>query len=355
MKDEKKRELLGVQLEITSLCNFKCLFCPVSQYGKTLEKSQRKFIDPETVYKVLDAIKDISMTYFSFSFIAESMMNPKLFDYIQYSNRYDIPVVLVTNGTLFTEKHWEMINGVKLKGIKISLQTADPDSFQKMRGTPISYEQYLAKIDLVLKARQQNLFQAPVYLDIGFNPFYTFRNRVLGTYHGDKFIERSHKKLAVDIKKYLQHLTENGIGHSHGKLTVRDLEKKLKAYWRNYGLGLEDKVFLELDNGINISLKAFWDHFVYDSNYPVKRVNCHPDKMVIDIDGDVHICNRDIMKKTVVDNIYKNNIDTVIANVFEAIDNVACGDNVPEFCHFCQGYPTRRGRMIANLRNWLYN
>jgi len=336
-------QLTGVQFEISSLCNFRCVFCPVSTQEASSPAPKRTFVDEDIVYKVLDAVKELkNLYYFTFSFIGEPLMHPKVFDYIRAARERDLPVLLVTNGTLLHDHHFDLIRETRLERLKLSLQVADEKNFPQLSGTTMSYDEYVSKIVAVLKAKQEGRISCTIYIDIGFNPLYTVRNRLLGIYGGDQYIERNAHKLANNIKKLLMHLTQEGITHTYENITIRQLGDMMKHYWDKKGYFLEDKEFLTIGNDIIISLKGFWDHYVHEHNMPINSVLCKPNKMVIDIDGDVTVCNRDICKKTVIANIYHNDMTSVFEKVKEGIDMISKGKTPFEFCHYCKGYPTRR-------------
>ena len=325
---------------------------PVSEHKPSSPAPKRTFVDEEIVYKVLDAVRELkNLYYFAFSFIGEPLMHPKVFDYIRAAREKGLPVLLVTNGTLFHDHHFDLIRETRLERLKLSLQVADEKNFPRLRGTSMSYDEYVSKIIAVLKAKQEGRISCTIYIDIGFNPLYTFRNRVLGIYGGDQYIERNTHKLANDIKKLLTRLTQEGITHTYETITVRQLRDMMKRYWVKRGYFLEEKEFLTIGNGMIISLKGFWDHYVHKNNMPVHSVMCKPNKMVIDIDGDVTVCNRDICKKTVIANVYNDGMTSVFQKVKEAIDMISAGKTPFEFCHYCKGYPTRRGALLKNIIN----
>ena len=114
---------------------------------------------------------------------------------------------------------------------------------------------------------------------------------------------------------------------------------------------MNERIFLDLGQDIFLSIKNFWDHFAHENNFPVDNVFCIPDKMVIDIDGDVTVCNRDVLKSTVVANIYKDNLESVFTSVSNSINKISAGCSEFEFCRYCTGAPTKRGSLIRNTIN----
>src|SRR6056297_2250944 len=101
----------GFQLEISSRCNFKCSFCPVADQGGTFPQPQRTFAEEALIDEAIHYAATLEhLHYFTFSFIGEPMTHPHLFQHIRTARDNDLPLLLVTNGSLWKEEHISMIN-----------------------------------------------------------------------------------------------------------------------------------------------------------------------------------------------------------------------------------------------------
>jgi len=279
------------------------------------------------------------------------MSHPKIFDYMSYINSRNLPLMLVTNGTLTNEPTFEKMNIAGLKKLKISLQVANQETFSQSRGVKMSYDLYIEKIIKVIKAKQQGLIDAEIYLDIAFNNTYTPVKKLLGVYGGDQHVENDKYKLAKDIRNLLFAFKDADIYHKKIH-SIDELVELIDVFNKKNGQRVDERVFIDLGSKIFLSLKNFWDHFAHENNYPVKNAYCKPNKLIVDIDGDVTVCNRDVLKSTVISNIYKDDIATVFSHVENSINKISSGNSDYDFCKYCTGAPTRRGAFIRNIINF---
>ena len=344
--------LSGVQIEITSKCNFKCNFCPVSGQGGDFPKPIRGHIDDAKFYEIVDAVSGFNLNYFTLNFLGEPMAHPKVFDYMKYVVDKGLPLMLVTNGTLLNFDTFSKINKTGLKTLKISLQVADKDSFKESRGVKMEYETYLNKILNVLKAKKKNLINPEIYIDVAFNHTYTPIRKILGLTSGDQHIDNNIDHFSSDIFVLLESFAENDL-ISYERVRNLNIKKELKKFQKNVGPRVNERIFMEISPGINLSIKNFWDHFAHKNNYPVRKVICKPNKLVIDIEGNVTACNRDVIQSTVIANIYKDSLDIVLKNLRSSIKNISDGNSKFEYCKFCKGSPTRRGKILRSVLNSL--
>ncbi len=338
-------KLSGVQIEITSKCNFKCNFCPVSGQGGAFPMPSRKQIDNDKFLEVVDAVKDFDLNYFTLNFVGEPMAHPKVFEYMKYVVDKKLPLMLVTNGTLLNFDTFGKLNGTGVKKIKISLQVADKDTFQESRGVKMEYETYLNKIINVLLAKRDGLINPEIYVDLAFNNTYTPVRKLLGLTSGDQHIDNNIDHFSRDVKTLLEALVENNL-FSLERLEKLSIKKEIKKFQKTVGPRVDDRIFLQISKGINLSIKNFWDHFSHENNHPVKTVNCKPDKLVVDIEGNVTACNRDVLQNTVVANIYKDSMSNVLQKLEASIDKISKGKSDFDYCKYCKGSTTKRGRFV---------
>jgi radical SAM protein with 4Fe4S-binding SPASM domain len=108
VSDEELRRILqenrlyGVSIRIPSPCNLDCLYC----YG-TKEKFKElietgKALTFEEIKSIIDQLYSLGGQVLSIVGDGEPLLNPRIFDIIDYANSTDISVVLFTNNTTIT-------------------------------------------------------------------------------------------------------------------------------------------------------------------------------------------------------------------------------------------------------------
>ncbi|GGA87062.1 radical SAM/SPASM domain-containing protein [Ornithinibacillus halotolerans] len=106
-----------VYLEITSVCNLACTFCP-----PTLRPKQ--FISLEDYSKRLDEIKPHT-NYVYLHVKGEPLLHPKIGDLLDISHEKGFKVHVTTNGTLIKKKKEQLINKPALRQLNFSLHSFD--------------------------------------------------------------------------------------------------------------------------------------------------------------------------------------------------------------------------------------
>ncbi|GAA0352739.1 radical SAM/SPASM domain-containing protein [Bacillus horti] len=124
-------------VEITSVCNLACSFCPPTQRAAG-------FIKVEDFEKRLDEIKPFT-DYIYFHLKGEPLMHPKLDQLLDLSAEKGFKVNLTTNGTLLNKAKHRLVNKPALRQMNISLHSFDghPGSTDK--------EQYVTDVLSFLK------------------------------------------------------------------------------------------------------------------------------------------------------------------------------------------------------------
>ena len=69
----------------------------------------------------------------------------------------------------------------------------------------------------------------------------------------------------------------------------------------------------------------------------------------MDIEGNVTACNRDVLQNTVIANIYTDNILDTLKKLEHSIDKISKGDSDFNYCRYCKGSTTKRGKVIRSL------
>ena len=104
-------------LEITSVCNLSCSFCPPT-------KRQKQFISVEDFSKRLDQIKPYT-DYIYLHVKGEPLLHPNLDQLLDLSHKKGFKVNITTNGTLINKNKKKLLNKPALRQMNFSLHSFD--------------------------------------------------------------------------------------------------------------------------------------------------------------------------------------------------------------------------------------
>jgi len=105
VRDEKviiprEEELFKVIVEVTSMCNFRCEMCFITQ------RQDKGFMSEQVFYKILSDIDAIdSVRSILFGGIGEPLLHPEIMKWIKEAKERGYFISLQTNGSLITEKN----------------------------------------------------------------------------------------------------------------------------------------------------------------------------------------------------------------------------------------------------------
>ena len=116
--------------EITPFCNFKCPFCYINH-------NHIEFEYP-TLYRYFEIYKgliDEGMLYCTLTG-GEVLIHPYFFDIYKFLKKNGVLVSIFSNGSFFTEKHFNLLKTYKPFQIEISIYSIDEDDFHLITGRP---------------------------------------------------------------------------------------------------------------------------------------------------------------------------------------------------------------------------
>jgi len=127
-----------VYIEITSVCNLACRFCPQTERSA-------QFIKPDTFNRILDQIKPHTR-YIYLHVKGEPLLHPKIGELLDASHEKGFKVNITTNGTLIRKKSSDLLGKPALRQMNFSLHSFDGHEGSENR------EAYLS--DIVSFARE---------------------------------------------------------------------------------------------------------------------------------------------------------------------------------------------------------
>jgi MoaA/NifB/PqqE/SkfB family radical SAM enzyme len=127
-RDHRQKLLQVIQIEVSSLCNLKCTFCPTTY----LRYPERAGLFPLSLYKKL--IPYFPWTYWVYlQGWGEPLYHPELWQMVSLAKQQGVKVGLTTNGTLFHEKNLDQIFQSGIDLISFSIAGASPATHNKIR------------------------------------------------------------------------------------------------------------------------------------------------------------------------------------------------------------------------------
>lgn len=137
-----------IDIELTNICNFKCLMCFTGNGSQMREKG---FMSDKVFSRILEEIIP-RKTPVRFIRWGEPTLHPKLIDYISEIKKHDILCHINTSGSLLTTDKIRKLIDIGLDSIKFSFQGADAKSYSEMRNIDY-YDRLVAIVKLFFEIR----------------------------------------------------------------------------------------------------------------------------------------------------------------------------------------------------------
>lgn len=147
------RKFKRVYVEITSVCNLACSFCPPTE-------RRASFIEPEEFARRLDEIKPYT-DYIYLHVKGEPLLHPRIGELLDISHAKGFQVNITTNGTLLAKKQDQLLGKPALRQVNISLHSFDGNEGMKDRAgylrAVIAFAHEAAAQGVIISLRLWNL------------------------------------------------------------------------------------------------------------------------------------------------------------------------------------------------------
>jgi radical SAM protein with 4Fe4S-binding SPASM domain len=263
LKNNKKHPR-SIFIEVTPLCNLRCVFCPCYIKGEEVTKDRKtKYMSLENFQKIIDHIDGKFNFQICFTYSGEPLINKNIFKMVGYLNDKDIPSVIHSNAMLLAPKKISEMLDSGLDRFVVSFDGATKETYEDIRRG--------SKFDKVVD-NIRNLIQERNSLGLS-KPFVEMQ-----------FVVTSKNKHEIPLFKAL--CDELGVDNGYTKTLLvfqdtanKDYVKEVKEYF------IEDDVArYKLGENNELILKDLG---------PCPEIqNC-----VITVDGDVVICCFDVHGK----------------------------------------------------------
>lgn len=120
-----------IELEITNVCNFKCMMCKTGNGSAVRSKGM---MTDDIYNKMIDEIKDKNVVL-KFVGHGESLLHPDFLKYAKIAKDNGILCHMTTNGSFLTEEIMQSLIDMKFDSVKFSFQGIDREGYLFMRQT----------------------------------------------------------------------------------------------------------------------------------------------------------------------------------------------------------------------------
>ena len=122
-----------VFVELTNMCNLKCIHCPYCIISE--EKSYRpRHMDLDIFKRIADEVSEYKGVIFRFVCDGEPLMHPNFLEMVQYAKHRKLyPVCFNTNGTLLGEKMSLEVLKCGVEVVEISLDAINKHTYEFIR------------------------------------------------------------------------------------------------------------------------------------------------------------------------------------------------------------------------------
>jgi len=162
----KKNKQLGFAIEVSSLCNARCFFCP-NRFMKRPKGIMSDMVFDAIVRKI--RTEGIKPTFFNLTGTGEPLIDKNLFTKIkilkkEFPNSY---IFFPTNLSLANKSIIDQIVDSKLDLIVVSLNASDPVGYEKIMG--LKYANTINNLNQLIKIRNKKRSKLKIQINVAAN------------------------------------------------------------------------------------------------------------------------------------------------------------------------------------------
>jgi len=118
-----------IDIELTNLCNFRCLMCPT---GNRSQRREQGFMQEATFFRILEEIRGLPI---GLRFIrwGEPLMHPQVIEFLRLAKADGHLLHINTNGSHLSEDMADRLLAVPIDSLKFSVQGVDRTGYRNMR------------------------------------------------------------------------------------------------------------------------------------------------------------------------------------------------------------------------------
>ncbi len=145
----------GVQLEITTKCNLNCIMCP----NRGFKGFKMADMSLEIFKKAIEQSRP-ELEYVYLWGVGEPLTNPNFLKMVEAAKELGMKVSFSTNGTFIDEKMARKIVELQVDEIVFSVDSADPEMFEKIR-RHAKYDKVIGNLERLLAIKKEKGSKVP--------------------------------------------------------------------------------------------------------------------------------------------------------------------------------------------------
>lgn len=151
-----------MNIEITSLCNADCIYCPCAASGST---KKRNYIDEQFFFRITREARELGVSDIGLYVDGDPFMNHSLYRYVEYLKKelHYSYVFISTNGILCTHENLEKLAKAGIDSIKFSVSASNRESFLRHHGRD-AFEKVVDNIKYADEYRKKNHLNYKLYM-----------------------------------------------------------------------------------------------------------------------------------------------------------------------------------------------
>lgn len=212
---ENENKLLNLDLDMSNICNLKCIYCDKTSVGERHCKKENELL-LEEYYDIIKQAKKLGCKNLQFIGAGEPMLDPNFWKIIEFASKLGILSVIYTNGTMINKESAE-----RLFRLKTSIVLKYNSFDNKIQDKLVGVKGYDKRVKKALK----------ILMDLGFNKGFPLRLAI------DCIATKINKKDVIPLFKFCR---ENNISPQfsglipHGEALERGLVLNKKEYTKIY-------------------------------------------------------------------------------------------------------------------------
>jgi sulfatase maturation enzyme AslB (radical SAM superfamily) len=296
--------------------------------------------------KIIDEIATENISEkVDFHVMGEPLLYKHLIPAINYVNKKNLKLRLITNGGPLTEDLSQRLSKLNFHQIVLSLQTPDEQSF-KLRGSNMSFQKYIDNIIQFIRIMHENKSKTKITLDFLNTTSYKFLNLPF-----EVSILNSKKAMKKTLKKWIRLVYSIKSLDFEEKKIDRQLEKIKLSRW----------TLIEVAPNFNIVIPLLYDWgnaFSKKKIFPTKIGSCVGLTEMFGIlwNGDLVFCCEDYNGFTKVDNVTNTSIMGILNSkkVLNATKGFKRFRVVHPYCQRCLGGKSRIHSIFKSIGSIIF-